>query len=147
MDLLIGEYRNTLDEKGRILFPSKLRAALTQDSLIIAKSLDKSLWLYTPEYWTELKTKLMENTSLFSRQGRLLRDRLLGMAQVVEFDKAGRISVPQILREYAGLTKDCVIIGVDRYVELWDAEEYRKNVEEFEPDVSAAAELLAGVNF
>ncbi len=146
MDLLIGEYRNTLYEKGRILFPSKLRAALTQDSLIIAKSLDKSLWLYTPEYWTELKTKLMENTSLFSRQGRLLRDRLLGMAQVVEFDKAGRISVPQILREYAGLTKDCVIIGVDRYVELWDAEEYRKNVEEFEPDVSAAAELLAGVN-
>lgn len=147
MDLLIGEYRNTLDEKGRILFPSKLRTALTQDSLIIAKSLDKSLWLYTPEYWTELKTKLMENTSLFSRQGRMLRDRLLGMAQVVEFDKAGRISVPQILREYAGLTKDCVIIGVDRYVELWDAEAYRKNVEEFEPDAAAAAELLAGVNF
>ena len=147
MDLLIGEYRNTLDEKGRILFPSKLRAALTQDSLIIAKSLDKSLWLYTPEYWTELKTKLMENTSLFSRQGRMLRDRLLGMAQVVEFDKAGRISVPQILREYAGLTKECVIIGVDRYVELWDAEAYRKNVEEFEPDAAASAELLAGVNF
>ena len=147
MELLIGEYRNTLDEKGRILFPSKLRSALTQDSLIIAKSLDRSLWLYTPEYWTELKTKLMENTSLFSRQGRMLRDRLLGMAQVVEFDKAGRISVPQILREYAGLTKDCVIIGVDRYVELWDAEEYRKSVEGFEPDIAAAAELLAGVNF
>ena len=147
MELLIGEYRNTLDEKGRIMFPSKLRAALTQESLIIAKSLDKSLWLYTPEYWTELKTKLMENTSLFSRQGRMLRDRLLGMAQVVEFDKAGRISVPQVLREYAGLTKECVIIGVDRYIELWDAEEYRKNVEEFEPSASDAAELLAGVNF
>ena len=147
MELLIGEYRNTLDEKGRIMFPSKLRAALTQESLIIAKSLDKSLWLYTPEYWTELKTKLMENTSLFSRQGRMLRDRLLGMAQVVEFDKTGRISVPQVLREYAGLTKDCVIIGVDRYIELWDAEEYRKNVEEFEPSASDAAELLAGVNF
>ena len=147
MELLIGEYRNTLDEKGRILFPSKLRAALTQESLIIAKSLDKALWLYTPEYWTELKTKLMENTSLFSRQGRMLRDRLLGMAQVVEFDKAGRISVPQILREYAGLNKDCVIIGVDRYVELWDAEEYRKSVEEFEPNISEAAELLTGINF
>ncbi|MBQ6780054.1 MAG: division/cell wall cluster transcriptional repressor MraZ [Treponema sp.] len=147
MELLIGEYRNTLDEKGRILFPAKLRSALTQDSLIIAKSLDKSLWLYTPEYWTELKTKLMENTSLFSRQGRMLRDRLLGMAQVVEFDKAGRISVPQILREYAGLNKDCVIIGVDRYVELWDAEEYRKSVEEFEPNISEAAELLTGINF
>ncbi len=147
MDLLIGEYRNTLDEKGRIMFPSKLRAALTQDSLIIAKSLDKSLWLYTPEYWTELKTKLMENTSLFSRQGRMLRDRLLGMAQVVEFDKAGRISVPQILREYAGLTKDCVIIGVDKYIELWDAGEYRKNVEEFELNVSDAAEMLSEIKF
>ena len=77
----------------------------------------------------------------------MLRDRLLGMAQVVEFDKAGRISVPQILREYAGLNKECVIIGVDKYVELWDAEEYRKNVEEFEPDVSAAAEMLTGINF
>ena len=147
MELLIGEYRNTLDEKGRIMFPSKLRNALTQDSLIIAKSQGKNLVLYTPEYWTELKSRLLENTSLFSEQGRLLRNRFIGMAQVVEFDKAGRISVPQILREYAGLTKDCVIVGVDRYVELWDAEEYRVKMEEFEKTLPDAAELLAGINF
>lgn len=147
MELLIGEYRNTLDEKGRVLFPSKLRSALTQDSLIIAKGLGKSLMLYTPEYWTEFKTRLLENTSLFSQQGRLLRTRFLGTAQVVEFDKAGRISVPQLLREYAGLTKDCVIVGVERYVELWDAEEYRKNMEDIENSLPDAMGALAEVNF
>lgn len=130
MDLLIGEYRNTLDEKGRILFPSKLRNALTETSLFITKSLDKCLWLYTPERWNELQTKLMENTSSFSERNRKIRRYLLGSAQEVEFDKAGRISIPQLLREYAGLSKDCVIVGVDRYIELWDAEAYRKAAED-----------------
>lgn len=147
MELLNGEYRNTLDEKGRLLFPSKLRSALTQDSLIVTKSPDACLWLYTPEHWTEFENKLLENTSLFSRQDRLLRDYFLGSAQVVEFDKAGRISVPQILREYAKLSKDCMIIGVNRYMELWDADAYRAKMEEFEPSLPDALGKLSGVNF
>lgn len=130
MNLLIGEYRNTLDEKGRILFPSKLRTALTENRLFVTKSLDRCLWLYTPERWFELQTKLMENTSSFSERDRKIRRYLLGSAQEVEFDKAGRISIPQTLRDFANLSKDCVIVGSDRYIELWNAETYDVIAEE-----------------
>ena len=54
MELLTGEYRNTLDEKGRILFPSRLRQELTGNVLIITQALDKCLWLFTPEEWKNL---------------------------------------------------------------------------------------------
>ena len=147
MDLLIGEYRNTLDEKGRILFPAKLRSALTENSLFVTKSLDKCLWLYTSDRWNELQTKLMENTSSFSERNRRIRRYLLGSAQEVEFDKAGRISIPQPLREHAGLVKDCVIVGVGRNIELWDAEAYRKVMDDFEPSLEEAAEELSELKF
>ncbi|MCR5723980.1 MAG: division/cell wall cluster transcriptional repressor MraZ [Treponema sp.] len=147
MNLLYGEYRVTLDEKGRILFPAKLRSALTENSLFITKSLDNCLWLYTPERWNELQTGLMENTSSFSARNRQLLRRLLAPAQEVEFDKAGRLSIPQILREYAALSKDCVIAGVGRNIELWDAETYRKNLDEFEPSLEEAAQELSDVKF
>ena len=142
MNSLIGEYRITLDEKGRILFPSKLKSALTENSLFVTKSLDCCLWLYTPDRWNELQTKLLEGTSSFSPRDRQLLRRLLAPAQEVEFDKAGRLSIPQILREYAGLSKDCVVVGVGRNIELWDAEAYRKAVEEFEPAAADAAQAL-----
>lgn len=147
MNLLYGEYRVTLDEKGRILFPAKLRSALTENSLFITKSLDNCLWLYTPERWNELQAGLMENTSSFSARNRQLLRRLLAPAQEVEFDKAGRLSIPQILREYASLSKDCVIAGVGRNIELWDAEAYRKNLDDFEPSLEEAAQELSDVKF
>lgn len=147
MNSLIGEYRNTLDDKGRILFPAKLRGALTAHSLFVTKSLDNCLWLYTPDRWNELQTKLLESTSSFSVRNRQLVRRLLAPAQEVEFDKAGRLSIPQILREYASLTKECVIAGVGSKIELWDAEAYRKAVDEFEPSLEEAAEELSGLRF
>ena len=150
MELLTGEYRNTLDEKGRILFPSKLRNELFGENeknvLIVTQSFDHCLWLYTLEEWKVLSSKIMETASPFNRQNRLVLRTLIAPAQEVELDKAGRLSIPQSLREYAGLSKDCVILGINKYMELWDAETYSKYLEENDEDLKDAAEALSSIS-
>jgi len=150
VELLTGEYRNTLDEKGRILFPAKLRNELFGETeknvLIVTQSFDRCLWLYTLDEWKSLSSKIMETASPFSKQSRLVLRSLIAPAQEVELDKAGRLSIPQSLREYAGLSKDCVILGINKYMELWDAEEYSKYLEENNDDLEGAAETLGNIS-
>ncbi|NLK46842.1 MAG: division/cell wall cluster transcriptional repressor MraZ [Treponema sp.] len=147
MELLTGEYRNTLDEKGRILFPTRLRNELTGNVLVLTQALDKCLWLFTPEEWKELSVKIMTNSSPFNSQARLVLRRLIAPAQEVEFDKSGRISIPQSLREYANLTKDCVVLGVNKYIELWDSTTYQDYLSASESSFQEAAEGLSSICF
>ena len=147
MELLTGEYRNTLDEKGRILFPTRLRNELTGNVLILTQALDRCLWLFTPEEWKNLSGKIMESASPFNAQARLVLRRLIAPAQEVEFDKAGRLSIPQSLREYANLSKDCIVLGVNRYIELWDSTEYKTYLEQTEASFNEATKELSSICF
>ena len=147
MKLLTGEYRNTLDDKGRIMFPSKLRADLQGNVLILTQGLDKCLWLFPPAEWDVLSAKLMENASLFHSQARLVLRRLVAPAQEVEVDKTGRISIPQSLREYAGLEKDCVILGINKYLELWDGQQFNSYLSDNESEFKEATEGLGNIFF
>lgn len=147
MELLTGEYRNTLDEKGRILFPSRLRAEITGNVLIVTKSIDNCLWLYTPEEWKILSEKIMGAASPFDQKARLVIRHLIAPAQEIEFDKAGRLSIPQSLREYAGLSKDCVVLGVNRFIELWDAAKYREYSEQNATALIDATSSLTDITF
>ena len=147
VNLLTGEYRNTLDEKGRIFFPAKLRTELAAESLIVTQGIDRCLWLYTPDEWTVFSSKIMESASPFNEKNRSVIRRIIAPAQEVEFDKAGRLSIPQTLREFARLSKDCVILGNIKYFELWDAESYNKYLEESEASFRDAAEELSAITF
>jgi len=147
MSLLTGEYRNTLDEKGRILFPSKLRSEIKTDTLIVTQALDHCLWLFTPEEWENLSSKIMGSASPFNPKNRLVLRRLIAPAQEIEFDKSGRLSVPQSLREYASLEKDCILLGINKYIELWDAPTYKMYLEQSESSYREAAEDLGSINF
>lgn len=150
MELLTGEYRNTLDEKGRILFPTKLKNVLFDENdknvLVVTQGFEHCLWLYTLEEWNTLSSRIMETASPFSKQNRLVLRSLIAPAQAVELDKAGRLSIPQSLREYAGLSKDCVVLGISKYMELWDAETYSKYLEENDDDLKDAAEALSSIS-
>ena len=147
MNLLTGEYRNTLDEKGRILFPTKLRNGMADNVLVVTQAFDRCLWLFTPEEWENISSKLMENASPFNEKNRLVLRRFIAPAQEIEFDKSGRLSIPQSLREYASLSKDCVILGVNKYMELWDAESYKAYLTESEDSFRSAAEELNAISF
>jgi len=142
---LTGEYRNTLDEKGRIMFPVKLRSELTDSSMVLTRGIDRCLWLFPADQWKILSDKVMESASLFQSQSRSVLRRLIAPAQVVEIDKNGRISIPQSLREFAGLGKDCIFLGINKYFELWDAEEYEKYLGESEADFREATEGLGSI--
>ncbi len=147
MNLLTGEYNNTIDEKGRVSFPAKLRAELNQNVLIATRGLDRCLWLFTPDEWDLLKNRLMSSASLFNEKNRMVLRRFIAPAQEVEFDKNGRLSIPQSLREYAGLSKDCTVLGVDKYIEIWDAVSYKEYLSASEESFRDAAEGLSGINF
>lgn len=117
-----GEYYNTLDDKGRIAFPSKLRTSLEAEELWITKGIggDPSLVIYPPEEWEKTVKELGEHLNLYSSKARRIYRMFVAPAQKIAIDKSGRIAVPQSLREYASLKKDCVFLGMDKVIELWD---------------------------
>ena len=145
MNLLTGEFRNTLDEKGRLSLPARMRSELPGINLVLTQGVDKCLWLFPPQQWQELSQKLMASTSLFQARSRLVQRRILAPAQEVEIDRLGRISIPQSLREWAGLSRECVILGISKYLEIWNAEEYKKYLDENKDEFLSAAEDLGGL--
>jgi len=147
MNLLTGEYRNTLDEKGRILLPSKLRSAISGNQLVVTQGFERCLWLYLPSEWDNLSSKIMEKSSLFSAGNRLVRRRFIAPAQEIEIDKAGRLSIPQSLRSFASLSKDCVILGINKYIEIWDSDSYEKYLNENIDSLADATEELNSIGF
>ncbi|MCA1949814.1 division/cell wall cluster transcriptional repressor MraZ [Gracilinema caldarium] len=145
MELLTGEFKNTLDEKGRLSLPARLRAELPGNILVMTQGVDRCLWLFSPEQWKALSRKLMEATSPFQARSRMVQRRIIAPAQEVEIDKAGRIAIPQSLREFAALNRECVILGIDKYIEIWDADQYRQYWDENEAEFRSAAEELGSV--
>jgi MraZ protein len=143
--VVTGESRNNLDEKGRLLIPSRLRAEIGSNMLVVTKGIDACLWLFTQEEWRRISGDLMESTSLFDPKARLIRRHIIAPAVEIEIDKAGRINIPPALRDAAGLEKGCVILGIETYIEIWAAEEYRKYQEESETDFKEAAKELSKI--
>ncbi|MFZ3110993.1 MAG: division/cell wall cluster transcriptional repressor MraZ [Rectinemataceae bacterium] len=145
MSILTGEFRNTLDEKGRLSLPARMRSELPGIELVLTQGVDQCLWLFPPQQWQELSQKLMASTSLFQAKSRLVQRRIIAPAQEVEIDRLGRISIPQSLREWAGLSRECVILGISKYIEIWSADEYRKYLEDNKDEFLSAAEELGGL--
>jgi MraZ protein len=145
MGSLTGEYNSTLDDKGRLSLPSRLRNALFGNIQVLTKGMDGCLWLYPLEEWNLFKQKVIDSTSVFNSDSRNLRRRLIGPAQEVEIDKAGRIAIPQTLREHAELSRECVVLGQEEYVEIWNAGHYRDYTKESDDEYQAASERLGNL--
>ncbi|GMO60334.1 MAG: division/cell wall cluster transcriptional repressor MraZ [Termitinemataceae bacterium] len=144
-DLLNGGFNNTLDEKGRLSFPSALKEKLSGSSLVITRGIDGCLWAFPPQLWLPFATKL-EQSSPMLKDARRLQRHFLGWASEAEIDKSSRLSIPQSLRTYAGLVKDCVVIGVGQRIEIWDAATYEKvNGGEDGVDIADSAEQFAEI--
>lgn len=113
---LMGTYEHTIDVKGRMAFPTKLRERLGL-SFIVTIGLDNCLYVFSEEEWENFTGKLRTLTGEKARSAKLFIVR----ACLVEPDKQGRILIPQNLREYAGLTKDVTVLGVINRAEIWDS--------------------------
>ncbi|MDO4173783.1 MAG: division/cell wall cluster transcriptional repressor MraZ [Eubacteriales bacterium] len=115
-----GEYQHTLDAKGRLFIPAKLREELG-DSFVVTKGLDECLFLYPQEAWDMLEEKIRQ---LPMSKSRSLQRFFLSSAADAVVDKQGRIVVPPVLRTYAGLERDVTIIGVSERAEIWDRQKW-----------------------
>jgi MraZ protein len=140
--VLTGEYKNTIDEKGRIMIPSKIRNEIEGNMLVVTRGVEKCLWMFTPDEWAKISESIMGSTSLFKSKTRLLQRRIVAPAQECEIDKAGRINIPPSLRTSAGLTKETIVLGVEKYIEVWDEQEYATYLDSSEEDFIEAAEEL-----
>lgn len=138
--MFMGEFNNKLDTKGRMIVPSKFREDLSEQ-FVITRGLDKCLFGYTHEEWSRIEEK-MKNLPLTKRDARKFMRLFFSGATVVEVDKQGRINIPQNLRTYAGLSKDCTIIGVSSRIEIWDSEEWSDFYSDSEENFEDIAEDL-----
>ncbi len=138
--MFMGEYNNTLDAKGRMIIPRKFREELS-DRFVITRGLDKCLFGYTLDEWSRLEES-MKNLSLTKRDARKFMRLFFSGAALVEVDKQGRINIPRNLRTYAGLEKECTVIGVSSRIEIWDTGEWTDFYTESEENFEDIAEDL-----
>lgn len=132
--MFMGQYEHTIDAKGRTIIPAKYREGLG-DGFVVTRGLDGCLYLYPAEAWQEFAAKLQNLPS--SLQNRQIQRQFLSKAMEVTLDKQGRILVPAMHREMAGLKKDVVFVGMMNRVELWDKARLEKE------DVTENEEMLA----
>jgi len=139
---MTGEFYNSVDEKGRLMIPAKIRNEITGNVLILTRGTEKCIWLFPPEEWRQLSDKIMNAASPFNARLSLIQRRIVAPAQEIEIDKAGRINIPPSLRDYAELKKEAVILGIKKYLEIWDEHVYEAFWKEKEKDYQeAVAEL------
>ena len=139
--MLLGEYEHSIDTKGRIAVPAKLRESLGT-RFMITKGLDGCLFVYDMEQWQLLENKLAA-LPMSRKTARDFTRFLFGGACEAECDKQGRVLFPVNFRRYAHLDKNAVIVGVGSRAEIWDAAKWQQYNEESAEDVSELAEQLA----
>lgn len=139
--MFMGQYRHSLDEKNRLTVPAKFRDGLGLSS-ILTKGFDGALAIYTESEWANLLSQLATMDTNSADVRKHIRT-ITATAVPCEWDKQGRMVIPSHLVKLAGITKDCVLIGVQNHVEVWSLPAWERYYEEASRDFEAIAEGLA----
>jgi len=140
----MGEYHHTIDDKGRLTIPAKIRYELGAN-FVVTRGLDNCLFIYPSSEWSKVidKYKELPNT----KDARKFMRFFLSGATVSDFDKQGRVNIASPLINYASLEKDCVIIGVNDHLEVWSKTNWDNFILENEDDLSDIADKLFSSDF
>jgi MraZ protein len=150
INVLSGEYRNMIDDKGRLLIPSRLRTSLAGSTVYITRGVERCLWIMLPEEWSNLSQRIMGGPwAMFDAKTRLLQRRIIAPAQECDIDKSGRINIPPTLRESVGLEpkNEAVILGINTFIELWSVDEYETYIKQSEIEFAEASQSLSQTLF
>ena len=143
--MFMGEYNHTIDAKGRLIVPAKFREILG-DNFIVTKGLDGCLFVYPNDEWTRFEEKL-KSLPLTNKNARQFTRFFLAGAAACEVDKQGRILLPQVLREFASLEKDVVLVGVASRIEIWSRERWDESMNTYDGDMDEVAENMGSLGF
>ena len=124
--MFMGRYNHTIDPKGRLSIPSKYREILG-DEFVVSKGMDGCLFVFDQPEWQAFEEKL-RGLPMIDKEARQFTRFFLSGAASVEVDKQGRILLPAVLREFAGITKDTVLVGVGSRVEIWSKDRWEGTV-------------------
>ena len=133
----MGEYEHSLDAKGRLIMPAKLRQDIGE-KFVITKGLDGCLFVFSQNEWSNFESKLKE-LPLTNKNARDFVRFFLSGATECEIDKQGRFLLVNTLREYAEITKEVIIIGVGTRLEIWNKEKWKK----YNSDENISADTIA----
>ncbi len=143
-----GQFQTTMDDKGRFALPAKLRSVLGADdkpllegNLIITKGLEGCLSLYPQGEWAEIQNRL-SSLNFTKRDYRYFGRRFYSLASVVSPDRNGRILIPSHLLSEASLKRELHVIGVNRWIEIWNPERYQYYLEQYTGSYEEVAERL-----
>lgn len=139
--MFMGEYNHTVDAKGRLIVPSKFREQLGEE-FVVTKGLDGCLFVYENTEWKALEEKL-HALPLTNANARKFSRFFLAGATTCEVDKQGRILLPAVLRDFAKIDKDAVLVGVGSRIEIWSREIW--NQSNTYDDMEEIAENMEGL--
>ena len=142
--MLLGEYFHNIDNKGRVIIPSKFRSELGE-RFIITKGFDGCLYGYSESDWKQIEEKIKTLPLITGKDARSFTRFFFSSAIECEFDSQGRILITQTLREFASLTKEIVIIGVSSRIEIWNKDKWKEYNESQDLDDIAEKMSLLGI--
>ncbi len=138
--MFMGEYHHNIDDKGRLIIPSKFRDELGEQ-FIVTRGLDACLFVYPMNEWNQIISKLKQ-LPFTKKDARSFMRFFLSGATVCDFDKQGRVNVTSPLIEYADINKECVVIGVNDRLEIWSKSNWENFLNANEANLSDIAEDL-----
>ncbi len=143
--MLLGEYKHTIDSKGRIIIPSKFREKLGEN-FIVTRGLDGCLFGYPAKEWEEVEEKL-QKLPMAKRDARKFTRFFYSAATECKIDKQGRVNLPQKLIDFADIEKNCYLVGVSNRFEIWSEENWDTFTEEAEGSFEDIAEDMIDFGF
>ena len=138
--MYLGEYRYSLDQKGRLVLPAKLRGKKIT-SFVLTRGLDRCLFLYPLDEWKRLEKKIKE-LPMAKREARSFLRLLVSGAVESRLDRQGRLLVTKSLAQYARIEKEVVIIGALNRIEIWAKKSWEEYLEKSERSFEEIAQKL-----
>jgi MraZ protein len=141
--MFLGEYEHNMDDKGRLAVPARFREALG-DGIVVTRGFERCLMGFPRARWDQLAQQVSA-LSLGQGDARNLRRLLFSGAADVQLDRQGRILIPQNLREFAGLSDQVIVAGLNTHFEIWSADRWGEVLDTLDVMGSAIAEQLASL--
>lgn len=139
--MFLGQYQHSFDNKGRLTIPVRFRELLAVEGAFVTQGFDLNLMVLTPEKFETLSTRIQE-MRMTEPNARLLKRMIFSSAERVEADKAGRILIPEFLRQYAGLQNLAVVVGAGDYFEIWSPDAWAEQLSKLQ-DAETNAQRFA----